>query len=59
VVGAFLPHRWPIGTGSLGAVVVDDDRVGNAIPLHRVAPAVPGGFRPHFGWTKLTDANAS
>ncbi|MEA2626373.1 MAG: hypothetical protein QOD06_2418 [Candidatus Binatota bacterium] len=53
VARAFDEHRWPIATGSLADVRVDDERVGARIPLDAVEPAIPGGFRPHFGWQNL------
>lgn len=48
-----LAHRWPIAATALAEVRVRDGRVGETIPLDAVRPAVPGGFRPHFGWSSL------
>ena len=50
---AFDPHRWPIGEADLEEIEVHDDRLGRQVPLSEVSPAVPGGFKPHFGWTAL------
>jgi uncharacterized protein (DUF362 family) len=50
---AFSPHRWPLANKKLDEVKVDDRRVGRVIPLKQVEPAVPGGFKPHFGWMNL------
>ncbi len=50
---AFAPHRWPIATCRMSEIEVQDDRVGRVIALDEVQPAVPGGFRPHFGWPSL------
>ena len=47
------PHRWPIAATPLIEVRVRDGRVGTEIALNEVQPAIPGGFRPHFGWTVL------
>ena len=35
-----------------------DERVGAEIPVSEVQPAVPGGFRPHFGWPDVTAPRA-
>ena len=52
VRNAFGAHRWPIAAGSLEDVrVVDGD--GPEVSLRELAPAVPSGFKPHFGWTSL------
>jgi hypothetical protein len=53
VTGAFAPHRWPIASLAIEDVVVEDARAGREIRLAQLAPAVPGGFAPHFGWTSL------
>lgn len=50
---AFAQHRWPIARVALADVEVFDGRVRARIPLSRVRPAVPGGFRPHFGWGQI------
>ena len=52
---AFEPHRWPITLQPMNAVTAFDSRMGCSVPLSRVAPAVPGGFMPHFGWTDVAD----
>lgn len=53
---AFDAHRWPIAEGPLEQIAVHDGRRGDTIPLDDVAPAVAGGFRPHFGWQVLRQA---
>lgn len=53
VAHAFAEHRWPIATSPLDDLRVNDARVGAELPLSKVAPAVPGGFKPHFGWSAL------
>ena len=53
VARAFAEHRWPIATTPLEDLRVDDERAGGGVPLDDVAPAVPGGFKPHFGWSTL------
>ncbi len=55
---AFAPHRWPIATCRMKEIEVQDDRVGRVIGLDEVQPAVPGGFRPHFGWPGLNPAKS-
>ena len=56
---AFADHRWPIGRRPLAALEVDDRRIGKVIPLREVAAAVPGGFKPHFGWRSLNPGYGS
>jgi len=56
VARAFDAHRWPIGTRPLASLRVHDARAGSEIALRDVAPALPGGFAPHFGWTRLRGA---
>ena len=56
VRGAFAIHDLPIGRAGVDATVCFDERVGAAIPVDDVGPAVPGGFRPHFGWAELLTA---
>jgi uncharacterized protein (DUF362 family) len=56
VARAFDAHRWPLANDPLEDVTVSDDRCGAIIALDDVAPAVPGGFRPHFGWSPLKGA---
>lgn len=53
VARAFDEHRWPIASQPLEGIRVDDGREGRTIPLQQVSPAVPGGFKPHFGWPDL------
>jgi uncharacterized protein (DUF362 family) len=55
---AFATHRWPIATCRMSEIEVQDDRVGRVIPLDEVQPAVPGGFRPHFGWPSLNPSKS-
>ena len=55
---AFDRHRFPIATGSMEDIEVEDDRVGMRIRLGNVQPAVPGGFVPHFGWPSLRKPGA-
>jgi hypothetical protein len=52
---AFEPHRWPIMTKEMDTLNIFDERIGRAVALKEVAPAVPGGFAPHFGWTGIID----
>jgi uncharacterized protein (DUF362 family) len=47
---AFDDHPLPIGRTPLASVTCFDERVGAEIAVSDVAAAVPGGFRPHFGW---------
>lgn len=56
---AFAAHRWPISNQTLPEIQVHDERVGKLVPLREVAPAVPGGFKPHFGWTNLGKEGSS
>jgi hypothetical protein len=50
VHAAFDAHRWPIASTALDQVKVEDRRSGRSLALSEIGPAVPGGFRPHFGW---------
>jgi hypothetical protein len=56
VARAFESHRWPIARQPLDGSRVRDDRVGAEIALNEVAPAIRGGFEPHFGWLELRGA---
>lgn len=56
---AFTPHRWPIATCRMDEIEVRDARLGRVVGLDEVAPAVPGGFRPHFGWRNLSMGRAA
>jgi uncharacterized protein (DUF362 family) len=56
VAHAFEPHRWPITAESLASIRVHDGRVGRELALAELAPAIPGGFAPHFGWSRLRRA---
>ena len=56
VANAFEPHRWPLADRALAAVEVEDARIGRRVPLAQLAPALPGGFAPHFGWASLRGA---
>jgi hypothetical protein len=47
---AFDPHALPIATAPLDAIVCEDERIGTSIGIDEIEPAVPGGFKPHFGW---------
>ena len=53
IANAFEPHRWPIASAAMDQIMVYDERVGGEISLSEVAPAVDGGFVPHFGWKNL------
>ncbi len=53
---AFASHRWPIADVPLDQITVLDDRLGRPVPLDELTPAVPGGFKPHFGWQVLREA---
>ena len=50
---AFADHPMRLCAKSLSEVQVLDQRVGRQIGLDEIAPAVPGGFQPHFGWANL------
>jgi uncharacterized protein (DUF362 family) len=50
---AFASHRCPIAVQPLEEIRVEDERTGAVVSVPEVAPAVPGGFRPHFGWPGL------
>lgn len=56
VANAFEPHRWPLADRPLAAIEVDDVRIGRQVPLAALAPALAGGFAPHFGWEVLRAA---
>ncbi len=53
---AFAPHRWPIASVPLEEIHVLDDRHNATMTVDELSPAVPGGFRPHFGWISLSKA---
>jgi hypothetical protein len=57
VAQAFARHHWPITEVPMEEVTVSDERVGRVVKLADVAPAIPGGFRPHFGWPILRPAS--
>ena len=59
VARAFDEHRWPVGHGPWDAVTVADDRRGELLRLDEIAPAIEGGFRPHFGWTDTLASEAT
>jgi hypothetical protein len=50
---AFESHRWPIAAESLDAIVVSEAESGANRAIDEIAPLVPGGFKPHFGWPNL------
>jgi len=50
---AFAPHSLPLCSQRMTDVTVSDGRVGKKIPLEEVVPAIPEGFRPHFGWKNI------
>ena len=56
VTRAFDDHRWSIADRRLEDIVVDDARTGRILDLHELAPAIPGGFAPHFGWSVLRES---
>jgi hypothetical protein len=57
VARAFDAHRWPLTHADLAGLKVIDERSGaREIALADVAPALPGGFAPHFGWQALRGA---
>ena len=56
VAHAFEPHRWPITGRSPASIRVHDGRLGRELALSELAPAIPGGFTPHFGWSGLRGA---
>jgi uncharacterized protein (DUF362 family) len=47
---AFTEHRWPIAKGRTSDIQVYDSRIAKQVALDDIEPALPGGFRPHFGW---------
>jgi hypothetical protein len=53
IANAFEDHTWPIATQALADIRVHDERIGKEISLFEVAPAVKGGFTPHFGWSNI------
>ena len=55
VTRAFDDHRWPIADRRIEELTVADGRVGGSVGLTDLAPAVPGGFKPHFGWNVLRE----
>jgi uncharacterized protein (DUF362 family) len=57
VAHSFDRHRWPISEASIDELPVYDERVGKEVLLDEVAPAMPGGFKPHFGWPKLASGS--
>ena len=60
VAGAFDGrHRWPIADRDLAEIEVEDLRIGETIALGELAPAVAGGFEPHFGWRNLRRSDRS
>jgi uncharacterized protein (DUF362 family) len=50
---AFAKHPLPIVPGSLNEITIEDYRERTTIPIGNLREAVPGGFRPHFGWRNL------
>lgn len=50
---AFGTHRWPIAAGKWQDHVANDHRISQSRELSEITPAVPGGFKPHFGWTPI------
>jgi len=54
VCHAFDAHSLPIGVTPIARLACFDERVGAEIPVSEVQAAVPGGFRPHFGWPDVT-----
>ena len=59
VRSAFDAHCWPIATKPMGSISVFDGRVGHELDLDGIAPAVTGGFVPHFGWSNLRAATGT
>jgi uncharacterized protein (DUF362 family) len=55
---AFDSSRWPITDTALNAVRVRDESAKRDMALDEVMPAVPGGFRRHFGWPHLVRTQA-
>ena len=53
VTRAFDDHRWPIADRRIEDIIIDDGRVGRSVTLRDLETAVPGGFKPHFGWDVL------
>lgn len=50
---AFAEHPLPIADCRLNETMVEDGREGRSAPIGELQGAVPGGFRPHFGWKSL------
>jgi uncharacterized protein (DUF362 family) len=51
---AFEPHRWPIAmSGRMNEIIVLDRHLKRRVVLPELAPAVKGGFVPHFGWNDI------
>jgi len=53
IARSFDRHRWPLADCPMRDAQVHDTRSGRTVALTDVPPAVPGGFRPHFGWRSL------
>jgi len=53
IKNAFETHRWPIADCQLDEILVEDGRCGEQVALDDLEPALPQGFRPHFGWNYL------
>ena len=56
---AFDAHELPIAREPLDRLTCFDERIGTEIPIAHIVPAVPGGFRPHFGWPDANRALAT
>jgi len=55
VLHAFDAHPLPIGKGDPLDLIVNDLRISESLHLRDLAPAIKGGFRPHFGWQSLVE----
>lgn len=52
IAQAMAEHRWPIWRGELSGIRIREEGASQASSLNELAPAIPGGFRPHFGWAR-------
>jgi hypothetical protein len=55
---AFADHRWPVSFCGMDDLMVYDARAGKTVGLNYVKPALDRAFKPHFGWTNLTELNS-
>lgn len=53
VRGAFAEHSLPIADCRLEEITVEDTGSWQRTPIAELREAIPGGFKPHFGWKIL------